>query len=154
MARSGPMGGAMKPVQMLYLLASDHGFRLVENHEHGLREVKAAKAGDFSDVTFHFTSQRSTSHGGGAGFAVDGPADKTEEERSRLAEHAVAALRAEWARGVHDRIVLVAGPKMLGALRHALPAPLEGKVAGSLHKDLMKVPLHDLPGHFSDISAV
>jgi protein required for attachment to host cells len=58
-------------------------------------------------------------------------------------------LAAEWAKGGYDRIVLVAGPKMLGEIRQDLPRALHAHIAAELHKDLVKIPLHDLPGHFA-----
>jgi protein required for attachment to host cells len=59
----------------------------------------------------------------------------------------VRALEAEWSKGAADRIVLAAGPKMLGALRDAMPGALAGHIAEELHKDLSDVPAHALAEH-------
>jgi protein required for attachment to host cells len=64
----------------------------------------------------------------------------------------VDALAAEWATAKHDRIVIAAGPKLLGDLRAHLPKTLHTHVAAELHKDLAKTPLHDLPPHFAKVS--
>ena len=69
--------------------------------------------------------------------------------REHLAKHAAKMLAAEWAKGSYDRIVLAAGPKMLGEIRHDLPKGLHDHIAAELHKDLVKTSLHDLPSHFA-----
>ena len=43
----------------------------------------------------------------------------------------------------------LSSPKLLGALRDGLPAQLDQKVLAELDKDLVKVPLADLPRHFA-----
>ena len=62
------------------------------------------------------------------------------------------ALAAEWASAKHDRIVIAAGPKLLGEVRAHLPKALQAHVAAELHKDLAKIPLHDLPPHFARVA--
>jgi protein required for attachment to host cells len=146
----------MKAPQTLYLIASEHDFRLVHNHDDSLVQLGGKSSEDFPDVAYRFPSERTRSHTGhmGASFDVNGPAKKVEQERSRLAHHAAAALEVEWAKGVYDRIVLVAGPKMLGDLRHFMSKPMATHVAAELHKDLMKTPLHELPSHFAEVAGV
>ena len=143
----------MKTPQTLYLLASDHSFRLVHTHESGLAALGGKSAEDFPDVDYRFPAERL-----GRGVAVHTEADartkSVETQRNRLAHHAIAALEAQWAKGGFDRIVLVAGPKMLGDLRHSLPKSLVGHVAGELHKDLVKTPMHELPAHLAEVSGV
>lgn len=140
----------MKTIPTLYLLAGEDGFRLLHDSGKGLAELSQAKADDFPDVAHEFSSERGRSHTSGVQFTGDGKSDAG-IERPRLASHAVAALAAEWAKGAHDRMVISAGPKMLGALRDAMPKPLQEKIAAELHKDLMKVAAHDLPSHFNDL---
>ncbi|MGV8984975.1 MAG: host attachment protein [Cypionkella sp.] len=144
----------MKKLRSLYLIASEDGFRLVQTHEPDLLEISHKKAANFSDVAYSYPSEQSHNHGGpGApGFNTGSTADKSEQERSRLARHIVAALEEEWAKGTHDRIIIAAGPKMLGELRSALPKALQPHVAQELHKDLMKIPMHELGSHFAEVS--
>jgi protein required for attachment to host cells len=85
---------------------------------------------------------------------VGGSANKVEEERLRFARHIVAALQAEWNKSTHDRIIVAAGPKLLGALREAMPKALHAHVTAEVHKDLMKIPVHELPSHFKEVSQV
>jgi protein required for attachment to host cells len=123
----------MKPIVTLYLLLNDENYRLVHTHEEGLGEITHTKA----ELT-------------AAGIAhVQGHGPKEGAERVHLGKHAAKMLAAEWAKGGYDRIVLAAGPKMLGEIRQDLPKALHAHVAAELHKDLVGIPLHDLPGHFA-----
>lgn len=128
----------MKPIVTLYLLLNDENYRLVHTHEEGLAEITHTKA----ELT-------------AAGIAhVQGHSPKEGAERVHLGKHAAKMLAAEWAKGGYDRIVLVAGPKMLGEIRQDLPKALHAHIAAELHKDLVKIPLHDLPGHFAGAVSV
>lgn len=123
----------MKPIVTLYLLLNDENYRLVHTHEKGLAEITHTKA----ELT-------------AAGITpVQGHSPKEGAMRDHLAKHAARMLAAEWAKGSYDRIVVAAGPKMLGEIRQDLPKALHAHIAAELHKDLVKVTLHDLPGHFA-----
>ncbi|MEO8241104.1 MAG: host attachment protein [bacterium] len=128
----------MKPITTLYLLVSDEDYRLVHTHADGLAEIPHAKAALTAAGVAH----------------VGGSSPKEGAERTHLARHAAKMLADEWARGRYDRIVLAAGPKMLGEIRHDLPKPLHDHIVAELHKDLIKVPLHDLPSHFTSVPVV
>ena len=149
----------MKKLRTLYLIASESGFRLVQTHEVPTREpdlieITHKTSANFADVAYSYPSEQSHNHGGpGApGFDTGATANKVEQERIRFARHIVAAMSEEWAKGIHDRIVIAAGPKLLGELRDALSKALQPHVAKELHKDLMKIPLHDLAAHFVEVS--
>ncbi len=60
-------------------------------------------------------------------------------------------LDAGAARRRFDRLVLVAPPKTLGALRRALGELARSRVAAELKKDLVNVSEHDLPVHLGEI---
>lgn len=151
----------MKPPQTLYLLAADRDYRLLRGAGADLTEIVHRNADDFRDVEMGFPSERGRGQsgggaGGGAGvsFGVSDPGGREAEDRRRLARHALTALEEEWAKGRADRIILAAGPKMLGELRDLLPKALAGHVTADLAKDLIKIPLHDLAGHFKGVSGV
>lgn len=122
----------MKPIVTLYMLLNDEDYRLIHSHEDGLAEISHSP----SELT-------------AAGVEhVTGHSPREGLEREHLAKHAAHVLAAEWQKGVYDRIVISAGPKMLGAFRDALPKALHAQITTELHKDLIKVSLHDLPSHF------
>ena len=125
----------MKPIITLYMLLNDETYRLVHTHGEGLAEIHHTKA-----------------ELGAAGVAqVTGHSPRDAAERTHLAKHAAQILAAEWAKGLYDRIVIAAGPKMLGEFRQNLPKSLQAHVAAQLHKDLVKIPLHEMPGHFGTV---
>ena len=123
----------MKPLVSLFLLVDDENYRLLHTHGTGLAEITHHPAELTEAGVIH----------------VKGHSPREVIERHDLARHVSHILAAEWAKGDYDRIVLSAGPKMLGALRAALPKALHSHIAVELHKDLMKVPAHDLPSHFA-----
>ena len=134
----------MKKLRTLFLIASEDGFRLLKSHDPDLTEITQKPVEEAFDVG---------EAGGPAapGQERGGSANKIDEERARFARHIVAALGTEWATGNHDQIVLSAGPKMLGQLRDLLPKALHAHIVIEMHKDLMKVPVHDLGSHFKDV---
>jgi protein required for attachment to host cells len=61
--------------------------------------------------------------------------------------------RLERGRNDHefDRLVLVASPKLLGKLNHALPTPLRALVLGTLAKDLARTDVTSLRAHLEEL---
>lgn len=144
----------MKARQNLYLVASEREFRLLRGHAADLRELAHSQADDFPDVKDRFQFEASRGHAASVSFAVNDRGEHEAEARRRLARHAVAALEAEWAKAPADGIILTAGPKMLGAVRDALPKALAGHVLAEIAKTLTDVPVRDLPEHFAAITRV
>lgn len=145
----------MTPVITLYCIADEAGFRLLRGKGTEIEELLTASAEAFEDVHHEFPNSGGHNRSG-AGRTSFGHDTKSaaEIERPRLAKHVIRALEAEWARGAADRIVLAAGPKMLGALRAAMPGQLAGHVAAELAKDLSDVPAHALHDHLKDVKQV
>jgi protein required for attachment to host cells len=141
----------MKPVVTLYCIADEAGFRLLSGKGTELEELLSASAEAFEDVGYEFAKGgRNRSAAGTTGFGHD-TRSAAEIERPRLAKHVVRALEAEWSKGTADRIVLAAGPKMLGALRDAMPKDLARTITAEISKDLSSVPVHDLSSHLQSI---
>lgn len=144
----------MKQPVTLVLLADEGGFALLEGNRSALAEVARRDAAEFDDVAHDLGAEKGRNRagpGGGISFGNVERSAKGEVERTRLARHAVTALAGVWAGGRHDRILISAGPKMLGALRDALPGTLRPHVAGEANKDLMRVAAHDLPGQLEGL---
>jgi protein required for attachment to host cells len=142
----------MKVPQTLFLLAADRDFRLLRGTAGSLDELEHRTADDFEDVYDRGTGSPGRNRAATVTFGTTELDDR--EERRRFARHAVAALEAHWSAGKAQRIALVAGPKMLGELRGALPKALAAHVSAELGKDLVKVAVHDLPSHFADVPGV
>lgn len=139
----------MRSQPTLYCIADEAGFRLLRGEGANLQEVLARKAASLPGVEHEFSSSGRNRGGSGASFGHEATT-KAEVERPRLARHIVMALADEWAKAWANQIVIAAGPKMLGALRDAMPKALAGHIAAEVAKDLSDVPAHDLAGHLKD----
>ncbi len=145
----------MKPKETLVILANTDHARFLRNTGIGkgltlLSEINAAGAGaevpEFSDEP-----GRSRAAPGMARHGFAPHAEPGEEERLRFARAVVAAAEKYWNEGRLDRIVVAAEPKMLGRLRDLWPEQMAKAVVGEAPKDLLKVPVGDLPRYFEDI---
>lgn len=139
----------MRPVVTLYCIADEAGFRLMRGHGSEIQELLRVSAEAFDDVDYEFSSNGRNRAGRGDISFGHNKTTEAEIERPRLAKHVMQALAAEWAKGSADRILLAAGPKMLGALRDATPKALHSHIAADLAKDLSEVPPQDLLSHFN-----
>lgn len=136
----------MKTPITIYLIAAEAGFAL----------YKAARPKDLTRIAHQsaggMAPRGAPSHGhtgpGGASFSVGHDASDAEAlGRAALARDAMETLDRVWSTAEADRIVIAAGPKLLGALRDAMPRHLASFVAAELPKDLLKIPEHDLAQH-------
>lgn len=144
----------MKPVVTLYCIADEAGFRLLRGKGSEIEELLHASAEAFDDVEYEFSKGGRNRAGAGATSFGHDTKSAAEIERPRLAKHVVRALEAEWHKGASERIVLAAGPKMLGALRDAMPGSLSAHVAAELAKDLSDIPSYALIDHFQSVGRV
>ena len=93
------------------------------------------------------------SHGKGR-HAMEPPTDPRENEKQHFIRDLAALLDKEAKRGRYDRLVLVAPPKALGYLRDALSDQVRGRITGEINKDLVHLPIQDLPRHLGKVLAV
>lgn len=141
----------MKRTQTLFLLASEGGYRLLKTADAALSEIASVSSDTFDDMPGDTPPGSHGRHAVGPSGAMFGTGEESrlgELARAAVARHAMAALDQAWAGQDCDRIAIAAGPKMLGALRDALPKAPADKVALELGKDLMAISAHDLPAHF------
>lgn len=141
----------MKPVTTLILVAAEHELRLVSATAGGMTELVHRRAAGYPDGEVEFAGGPERSHGGGVSFGHEPRHTAQEIERDRFAAHAVDELGREWASGTYDRIILVAGPKLLGTLRDLVPEALRPHVTSEVHKDLAKLPLAALADHLDPV---
>lgn len=73
--------------------------------------------------------------------------DPHELEKIRFAHLIGDKLNEEREAGRFNELILVAPPHILAELRERLDKPTEAMVTGTLHKDLTKVPDHELYPH-------
>ncbi len=85
------------------------------------------------------------------GHAYAPRVDGHEFAKHLFAREMARLLDAAAARHEFDALVLVAPPKTLGELRASLGKGSRAKVSAELGKDLVNVPLHDLPSRLAEI---
>ena len=148
----------MKPVRTLIALVSEKELRLLTapGTGKGVQQLRHVSADDFPDTDVAFSDRpgRGQAAPGMArhGF-VEGDSEQR-RERERFADHVAGILSEVWDKGTHDRILLAAGPRMLGQLRQVLPEAVAAALMADLDKDLVKIPTPELPRHLQDVLAL
>ncbi len=146
----------MKPIVTLVLIADDGEARLLVNEGvgKGLSQLATHSASELDAERFAYSDERGRASAapGIARHAMEPRSSPERQAREAFAAHLAAALRTAWKAGGYDRVIFAAAPRMLGALRAEL-GDLAPHVAASLDKDLVKVPLSDLPRHFAGVAA-
>lgn len=146
----------MKPVNTLVLVADDQIARLLVNEGvgKGLRQIAQHSADSLDRARFEYsdTPGRERAAPGMARHGLDPRTSEERQARNAFADMVTDALRKAWQTGSHDRIVIAAAPRMLGDLRDRLGG-LAPHVVATLDKNLVKVPISDLPQHFADVAA-
>ncbi|MHC0054873.1 host attachment protein [Actibacterium sp. D379-3] len=148
------MEHAMKRKRTFVLIANEQQALFLENDGigRGLAEVGSLRGGaksQFSDLP-----GRSQATPGGTRHGFDRTTPEREHDRESFAAEVIEKAHAIWATGGYDRMVMSAPPKMLGALRDALPDPMRKALVGDMDKDLLNLALPDLPSHFEDMIAL
>ena len=141
----------MKMLPVLVAIAGERDLHLFRWHAIGQSPEAVAQisADGFDDVDAGELGERGRGQSGGGTHRYEARHSAAEVERSRFARHAAQAIAGECGHGTDARLLLVAGPKMLGAMREELAA-LRVQVAGEIGKDLVKVPVHELPAHLDE----
>ncbi|MDY6944657.1 MAG: host attachment protein [Pseudomonadota bacterium] len=76
--------------------------------------------------------------GSGHHHGVTGEKSTVQHELTLFAKEVARRIETDRARNEFDRLVLVAGPKMLGLLRQSLSSPTQSLLAGEISKDILR----------------
>ncbi len=145
----------MKPIVTWALIADTRSAKVIENRGpgKGLQPVTAN--------VWEAAAARPYSSEAGIGHSIAGPGrtavdqgDPQENANVQFARNIVRALGLAHEDKSFDRLILVAGPHMLGLLRKAMSDSLNEVVVAELAKDLTDVPLKDLERHLGEAIAV
>jgi protein required for attachment to host cells len=122
----------------------------------GLKELAGLSTAQFPDLQIEYQDRpvRQTGPAGAPRQGVDPHETLEVQRRERFARHVAEALAQEWGQAKADRLVVAAAPKMLGVLRKLIAGPAAAALAGDLAKDLMNIPVIDLPRHFEGLIKV
>ena len=99
------------------------------NDKSGLRDIELE--------TDRPGSRTGGSAGEGQHHGVTGEKSTAQHELTMFAKQVAKRIDADRAQNQFDRLVIVAGPKMLGLLRQSLPTPTQSLIAGEIAKDII-----------------
>jgi protein required for attachment to host cells len=89
-----------------------------------------------------FGGTQGVTHGSGGveghHHGVTGEKSTEQHELTLFAKEVARRIDTDRARNQFDRLVLVAGPKMLGLLRQSLSSPTQSMLAGEVSKDILR----------------
>lgn len=144
----------MKAVKMWILVADGARARIFFNDGPG-KGLKPAVPDEFvadHPPTRDVISDRPGSKAGPGGAASHGYAPRTDWhkfEKHKFAASMAKVLNEAAHRNDFDRLVLVAPPEPLGALRAKLTPTARGRVVQEIGKDLTGISVHDLPSRLN-----
>ncbi|MEO4040821.1 host attachment protein [Hoeflea sp. CAU 1731] len=144
----------MKPKITWILIANSREGYILENvgPGHGLHRVMSRTwSWEPGPVSSHEPGRSFDSHGAGRHKMEPHHGGGDEADFSRKL---VQDLLEDSRKKKFDRLILCAPPSMLGALRREIPGELTALVSSELDKDLVPIPVKDLPAHFEDVLAV
>jgi protein required for attachment to host cells len=145
----------MKSVRTLVLVADDAFARLLIHESRGgeLREIAGTSIEQYAEGAAAFADRQGRSGFGAKGTAMQTFAPRQtldDYQRANFARHIVETLEEAVHANRPQRLVVVAPPKMLGVLRKDLPEALHRLLSAEIAKDLVKVPVHDLPHRLAE----
>jgi protein required for attachment to host cells len=94
---------------------------------------------------------RSFDSAGSGRHAMEPPTDPHRHAERVFAQEVAGILEDARQRNEFQHLIVIAPPKALGDLRAEFSAALRDRVTAELHKDLTKVPVHDLPSHLAEV---
>jgi protein required for attachment to host cells len=135
------------------IVDGEHARFLQPDADHDLRTI-----GSLDSTSAHLRSRdigtdkpgRSFESSASARHGVGQRHDLHAMEKERFVQVIAEQLNAASARGEFSELVVVAPPRALSDLRDALDAATQTKLVGTLEKDLMKTPDHELSAHLRD----
>lgn len=90
----------------------------------------------------------------GPGIAAVEQTDSQEISDVRFAKHVMAQVAKAQHEKRFDRLILTAGPHMLGLLRATLPTSLSAVLLGEISKDLSNLPPNAVEQHLGELIAI
>lgn len=145
----------MKPVVTWVLLAHTRAARVLEKK--GAGQALTALAG----LAWSADAARAPRDKAGVGHSIAGPgiaaveqSDPQKHKDAQFAKDLIGHLSKARQEGRFDRLILAAGPRMLGLLRQELDPPLQAVLLGEIPKDLSSQSLADIEEHLGELIAV
>lgn len=145
----------MKPVVTWVVLANARSAKAVAHHGpgKGLTPVR--------EQTWEAPETKVRQDKAGVGHSIAGPGvaameqtDPQDISDARFAKTVIEQVKVAYVKKRFERLILIAGPHMLGLLRANLDAPLRAALLGEMPKDLSNQPLSAVESHLGELIAV
>lgn len=144
---------ASEPILRIAIADGEHARFVQPDENNELRTVAS-----LDSASAHLRSRdigsdkpgRSFESSGGAHHAVGQHHDLHAMEKERFAQAIAEQLNLASAREEFSQLLLVAPPRALRELREALDPVTRAKLVGTLEKDLVKTPDHELSSHLRE----
>ena len=145
----------MIPVVTWMLLANARSAKVVAHHGPG-KGLTAVSGQTWNAPETSIPQDRAgVGHSiAGPGVAAVGQTDPQDINDARFAKTVIEQVRTAHAEKRFDRLILIAGPHMLGLLRANLDTSLRGILLGEMPKDLSNQPLSAVEKHLGELIAV
>ncbi len=150
-----PLGNSMPPHHNLCFVIADGGHArfirpAADNAPHTFEEIDSDSVHERAHDLVSDRSGRAFESGSSTRHAYTARVDPHEQEKTRFA-HAVGSRIKELSEAdTFQELVLVAPSPVLSELVDMLDQPMKAKLVGSLAKDLVKVPDHELSSHLKE----
>ena len=122
---------------------AEHRLELLRTHTHPAGRAKPSER-----VTDRAGRSFDSTHAGGR-HAMEPDTDLRRAELRRFAHQLASELDQAAVSGSFDQLVIVAGDRMLGELRDALPQRVKARVRQEIGKDLAGLEIHPLTEHLA-----
>jgi protein required for attachment to host cells len=145
----------MKAIKTMIVLANSRMARLLINSGPGSGLIPAGGETLHADPPRLYTDRAGAVHNrvGPRVSAVEQSDSKALAE-AEFASKVSGFLETSFEKGEFKRLIVAAGPHMLGKIREALPEKVAKVVSAEVDKDLTRVPVKELPKHFDHVLAV
>ena len=143
----------MKKPRLWYVIADGGRARIVERDEEGAFRTLSSFVSTELHKSAHELGRdrpaRVKESANPARHAVEPRRDLHEAAKEDFIRTVAETLAAELKDGKFDELVLVAPPGVIGELKGSLTKPTAKAVVKELHKDLTRIPDHELASHLA-----
>ncbi len=145
----------MKPIVTWIILANARGARVVANRGPGKGLVVPDGKSWQAEPAIAPSAKAGLGHSiAGPGVAAVDQGDPQLRADAKFAKDVVHQLEIALAQKAFDRLVIVAGPHMLGLMRQVLGQQLRAVLVAEIAKDLSALSLQSLQSHLGEVIAI
>lgn len=145
----------MKPVKTWIILANAETGRFFVNSGRGKGLEAAGQEEMHADPPRFYSDRAGAVHSRvGPGVSAVEQSDPKDLAETEFADAVCDYLQRCFEDDAFEKLIVIAGPRMLGKLRKAMPDGLAKTVVAEMDKDLTRVPIKDLPHQLRDVIAV